>query len=341
MSSIKRAKIYSSERLDLNLVLPLNTPLSVEIDICSICNFACKFCFQHDKESLKKYNFKLKAMDFDLFKKLIDDICDFPQKPKKLKLFEFGEPLLNKHIGKMIQYAKSVNCVEAIEITTNGSLLTAEVVDSIIDAGIDRINISIEAMNDSDYYEITGKNIKLADIVSNIEYLYNNKKNCIVYVKIADINLSQTERERFYEVFQNISDEMYIEHISPIWQNTDSVDYINDDGVGSYGQPIKSDKKICTFLFTRFVINSDGEAVLCCVDWKSQYVIGDAKKESLYNIWNGNVLKSLQLEHLNLNKDKIEICSSCNVYKTSTIDDIDSGRELILSRFKKKDEVNL
>ncbi|MDR0903346.1 MAG: SPASM domain-containing protein [Ruminococcus sp.] len=339
MSSLKRAKIYSSKRLNLSSVLPLETPLSVEIDICSICNFACKFCFQHDKESLKKYAFKLKAMEYGLFTKLVDDICNFPQKPKKLKLFEFGEPLLNKNIGEMICYAKSVNCVEAVEITTNGSLLTPTTVDSIIDAGIDRINISIEAMNDSDYCEITGKNIKFSDIVSNVKYLYNNKKNCIVYVKIADINLSQTERERFYEVFQNISDEMYIEHISPIWRGTDSVGYINDDGIGSYGQVIKSDKKICTFLFTRLVINSDGEAVLCCVDWKSQYIIGDAKKESLYNIWNGNALKSLQLKHLNLNKDKIEICSNCNVYKTSTIDDIDSGRESILSRFERKDEV--
>ena len=49
MRAKKQAKIFARQRVALESVIPSATPFSVEIDVCSACNFSCAFCFQADK----------------------------------------------------------------------------------------------------------------------------------------------------------------------------------------------------------------------------------------------------------------------------------------------------
>jgi len=56
-----------------------------------------------------------------------------------------GEPLLRRNIVDIIRSLKSVDSVKDLSITTNGSLL-AEKLDELKDAGLDRINISLDSM---------------------------------------------------------------------------------------------------------------------------------------------------------------------------------------------------
>ena len=79
----------------------------------------------------------------DGYKKIIDDICKFEKPIKVLRLYKDGEPLLNPHFADMIRYAKEKKCAERIDTTTNASLLNPKISLEIIEAGLDRINISI------------------------------------------------------------------------------------------------------------------------------------------------------------------------------------------------------
>ncbi len=45
-------------------------------------------------------------MDYDLFRKVIDDLRKFPEPLKMLRLAANGEPLLNKRLPEMIEYAR-------------------------------------------------------------------------------------------------------------------------------------------------------------------------------------------------------------------------------------------
>jgi predicted transcriptional regulator len=50
-------RIHSAPKTKLEDVVPLQTPFSVHIDICSLCNFKCSFCFQADIYGKKEKNF--------------------------------------------------------------------------------------------------------------------------------------------------------------------------------------------------------------------------------------------------------------------------------------------
>lgn len=334
MSAIKRAKIYARQRTPLEKVIPLEAPFSVQIDICSACNLQCNFCFHSDKAAIDAANIKFGVMQWETYQKIIDDMKTSwgEQKIKKLRLFKIGEPLLNRNVCQMVKYAKEANVAECIEITTNGTLLNKEMSLDLIEAGLDILNISVNGINEQQYTDACKCKIDFEEFRRNIAFFYQNRKKCKLYLKYSDIGYSNEEKEIFYSEFGEICDEMFVETISStLWQETNINEHICDLGKGTYGQELKQ-KQVCPFLFTTMVINDRGIAHLCCVDWKSAYVLGDLNKEHIADIWNGEKLREYQKQHLMMKKDEIIICRNCESLSANTVDNIDLYAEEILQR---------
>jgi radical SAM protein with 4Fe4S-binding SPASM domain len=47
-------------------------------------------------------------------------------------------------------------------------------------------------------------------------------------------------------------------------------------------------------------IKSNGEAAMCMEDFNNEIILGDVKKESLYEIWNGKKYSRFRMDHFNL-----------------------------------------
>ncbi len=332
MSAIKRAKIYARERTPLEQVIPLAAPFSVQIDICSICNLRCDFCFHSDETAIRNANLKFGVMHWETYQKIIDDMREGwgEKKIKKLRLFKIGEPLLNPNVCRMVEYAKKADVAECIEITTNGTLLSEEMSLGLIEAGLDILNISVNGINEQQYMDVCKCRLDFEKFRKNIEFFYRNKNDCKLYLKYSDIGYSDEEKKTFYAKFGDICDEMFVETISStLWQDTNISENICDMGRGTYGQELQQ-KQVCPFLFTTMVINDCGIAHLCCVDWKNQYILGDLKKEHIADIWNGEKLRQYQKLHLMMKKDQISICKNCESLSANTIDNIDIYAQDIL-----------
>lgn len=147
---------YLENRTHLHTVIPLSVPFVILVDPSDVCNFQCKFCPTGDRQLMKatpgrNYGF----MDFDLYKKIVDDICGFESPIKILRLYKDGEPLLHPRFTEMVRYAKEKKCAERIDTTTNASRLSPELNVKIVKAGLDRINISIYGMNDGQFRDFS------------------------------------------------------------------------------------------------------------------------------------------------------------------------------------------
>ena len=137
-----KPRIDLKNRTKLETVIPLKTPFIINIDPSDKCNFQCKFCPTGDLELMKKTPGRLHGpMDFELYKKIIDDLDEFEDKVKVIRLYKDGEPLLNPHFAEMVAYAKKSPKVDRVDTTTNAALLTHDLSLKIIEAGLDRINI--------------------------------------------------------------------------------------------------------------------------------------------------------------------------------------------------------
>lgn len=328
-----KPRIDLKNRTKLETVIPLKTPLIINIDPSDKCNFQCKFCPTGDRELMKKTEGRNHGlMDFELYKKTIDDICEFEGKVKVIRLYKDGEPLLHPHFVDMIKYAKDSGCCDRVDTTTNASLLTPELSLKIIDAGLDKINISIEGVNEEQYSDFSRYKINFENLVENIKFFYEHKKQCEMLVKINGDILTKEQKDFFLKTFGDITDGIFIESIMECWPKFDLEKKVTiNEERGIYGQEIK-EVSVCPYPFYSFSINSDGTASACFIDWARKLILGNVKIQSVKSIWESKDLKELQIQFLKMDRRLHPICSVCGQMKQGAPDNIDPFVKELLKR---------
>jgi MoaA/NifB/PqqE/SkfB family radical SAM enzyme len=333
--AIIKAKTWDEniDRRSLNHRLPLNTPLVLMVDPTNACNLKCSFCYMSDPniKKIKKFN----VLKISEFKKIIDDCEEFDEKIKVLRLYKNGEPLLNKNLHYFIKIAKQSKKIEKIDFTTNGIFFNKNNIQKIIDAGIDKINISINGLSNSDYIKNTSTSINYEHLLENIRYLYKVKNKTIINIKTINTILSDDNEEKFFNDFGEICDEIFIENFQDNWpgfkQNKHDTSKIKKT---HHNYVINYEKTVCPFPFYMMVVNSDMTVSLCTQDWKNESIMGSLKTESLKKIWLGENLNKIRSTHLKNGYKCVDICSKCSVIFTGTSDKIIPDTGLINSYSK-------
>src|SRR3989344_2380106 len=214
-----RAKITG--RQPLGDLAPLTTPIVVIIDPSSACNFRCAFCPTGDHRLIHLTKRFQGFLDFEIYKKCIDDLGAFGQNIHTLKLYKDGEPMLNPNFVEMVGYARSKAYIGKIMVTTNGSRLSRELSQRLVKSGLSIIHVSLEGMSAEKYRDFAKVNFDFDALVEQIAYLYSIRGECEVSVKIPYENLAEGEEDRFLKIFGGICDSYFIESISPVWPDFD------------------------------------------------------------------------------------------------------------------------
>lgn len=320
-------RIRLENRPKLQDLIPLDTPLHVFVDPSAACNFRCKFCFPRD---VIKHN---EIMQFDLYKKIVQDLKKFPQKLKVLRLYGFGEPLLNPLFPNMVFHAKLNGVCETVDTTSNGSPLHPHLNRALVRSGLDAINISVPAMSSEKIFEVTGAKINFDEYVANIQDFYDNREKCRMHVKIINYDMTDDDKAKFLETFGDITDEIGIENAIPQWngQTENGFKSIDSDR-NVYLLPIIP-AEVCPWIFYHCVIHANGDVCSCFGDWKHANLYGNVKTESFFDIWNGDIRRQLLMDHLAGKRNEHWLCANCRITELCEPDHIDEYREELLQRF--------
>lgn len=332
MTAKYEPRITLEGRTKLETVIPLKTPFILFLDPSSRCNFRCTFCPTGNSEILKETHRHTGLLDFNLYKKIIDDLEEFDSPLKVLRLYKDGEPFLNPRLADMVRYAKESGNVQFIDTTTNGSLLTPERALPVIQAGIDQINISLDGMSDQQFLEFTRTKVDFKKYVDNIRTIYENRGDCKLLIKTVNELLTEETRQLFLDTFSPIVDKIYIENVAPCWPDFEVEDLMDVEITkGIYGQEIK-EVDACPYVFYQMAINPDGKASLCFLDWGHDYIVGDASIHSLKEIWNSDEVLNYQVNFLQGNRKSMEFCRDCKQLSHCLPDNIDPYKEELLER---------
>lgn len=269
-------------------------PLCVDLELSTVCNLKCPMCYTILDEFKEKV--PTKFMDFELFKKIIDEIAG---KVPSIRLSFRGESTLHPNFIEAIKYAKSKGIGEVSSLT-NGSKLTEEFFTELMLAGLDWLIISVDGMGET--YENIRKPLKFDDTYNKIKMTKEVKEkhgyNRPV-VKIQSIwPAIEKDPESFYNTFKPITDLISFNPLVDTSRPVHERECVKDF--------------ICSSLYQRVFVCSNGEVVACCQDYNSEAIVGDAAKESIYDIWHGEKLNSLRkvLDQPDGFK-KISLCSKC------------------------------
>ena len=333
MKARTQPRINLEGRTPLQDVIPLDTPFIVFVDPASACNFHCPFCPTGHRDLIDETGRYQGVMHLELFRKIIDDLGEFDRPIKVLRMYKDGEPFLNKNLAQMVAYAKQSGQVGYIDTTTNGSLMTPERLAPVLEAGLDKINISVDGMSREQYRQFTGFDFDFDAFVDNVKWLYANKGDCEIAIKIPGELISEEQRQAFFDTFGDHCDRIFIENFAPCWPEFDVEAHT---GItireGIYQQPV-TPTDTCPYIFYSVSVNADGLVSSCFLDWGRKLVVGDVRKQGLRSIWHSENMNALRRQHLEGKRRQNPVCSQCGQLTHCLPDNIDAYRERLLPRF--------
>lgn len=276
-------------------------PIYYIIEPTNHCNFACKICpnrfYSHDEKGY---------MSISLFEKIISQIGDIAE---VIQLYWLGEPLLHPEIIDMISICKKKTHAK-IMISTNGSLLDDTCARKMVDAGLDKLIVSMDAAESHSIYETIRCN-------GNIDALNNNVSNLLKYSDVLDITLqfiltfdNQSEREAFEKKWSQKGAKISIQCLYT-WAN--QMPELNN--YSNYLSPMLGEDQVpCADLWYKMAIHWNGKVSMCCFDWSFDNCIGDINIQTIASIWNDYKIVSLRNHHCNGSYPGI--CKKCDAWAT-------------------------
>lgn len=295
-------------------------PLLVDIELSSLCNLRCPFCYTLSDEYKSKVSTQL--MDFALFRKIVDEIGG---KVFAIRLSLRGESTIHPDFIQAISYARSKGILE-ISTLTNGSRLTPEFFQKAMDAGIDWITLSFDGINEE--YEKNRAPLKFKEMYDRLRAIREIKKNqgrVKPVIKIQSVwPAIEKDPTAYYELMSAVSD---LVAFNPI------IDFAHPTPFEKI--PFEENFS-CPQPYQRLVIGADGLAMMCANDEENEHVVGNMNQQSIYDIWHGDLMNNVRAIHKRKDGFKqITPCRKCYLPRKIR-EDLSSvqGRPLIVKNYQ-------
>ncbi|MFA6382302.1 MAG: radical SAM/SPASM domain-containing protein [Candidatus Buchananbacteria bacterium] len=286
-------------KLLIQKTIDYDFPTHLFIESTSACNLSCKMCPRTEGNTL------IGNMDFEIFKKIIDEAKNYG--PRSFCLHLFGEPLLAPNLIEMIKYIKAANLNNTILLTTNATLLTGEKARALVKYQVDKIAISFTSPDPKTYFEKTGVD-KLAIVEKNINNLImvkeeNKSNNPLIFLRMIVAKDTSDQTKDFIKKWKN---KKVIAELREMHNYGGNIKESN----------IKNQKKRypCYHLWLSPAIHWNGDVSICCDDYARKALLGNIKNQPLYEIWNGQKISHYRKLHLQGKYNQMPICGDCDVW---------------------------
>ncbi len=119
----------------------------IQVRPISTCPLSCLFC-STDAGPNSRIRQTEYVVVLDHLVDWIDKIVDFKgRRGIEAHIDTVGDPLTYPHLVELVARVKQIRGVEVVSIQTHGSLLNERILDDLSSAGLDRVNLSIDALN--------------------------------------------------------------------------------------------------------------------------------------------------------------------------------------------------
>jgi len=280
----------------------LDFPITVTLEMINKCNLKCVMCYTDHHKKIKS------TLGMDELDKFLEECKKF--KAPAIIIGLGSEVLMYKGIKEVVKKIMNANFLDVI-FSTNATLLNEDMSKFLIEAGVTRVVVSLDAAKDETYKIIRSKD-ELKKVENNVIKLAELKKK--YNTKLPVIRLSFVvqkeninEIKLFKEKWENIVD--YIDLQEEI--DFDPVKKIETWDVEKnfeVGKEIMKNAN-CSYPFNSLNLYADGEIRPCCNFYGLGLPLGNIKDTTLEEVWKGEKINKIR-EGL-LKKKPNRVCREC------------------------------
>jgi len=259
-------------------------PYRLWIEPTNRCNIQCTMCPNKD---FKKE--ELGFMDFDLYKNIIDQSSGWVH---DVNLHHRGEPLLHPQLPEMVEYAANKGI--KVKLHTNATGLTEKISTRLISSGLRLISFSFDGHTANVYEKIRVG----ADFEKTLNNIYrfleikkkHNKSDLRTVLELIDFdknNIDKQARNQFCAGLKQRGLNKLIIKTPHNWAGNVDLNTFEKESFSA-----------CTFPWHALVVLWDGRVGACPHDFFAKIIYGDAGVNTLQEIFNSPVIRSLRAEML-------------------------------------------
>jgi pyruvate-formate lyase-activating enzyme len=299
-------------------------PYSLFIEASNGCNLQCPLC-PTGAGTLKR---PAQNMDVGEYRALIDKVAD--------DIFEvhfafFGEPLFNPHLSSMVRIAHDRGLTT--RLMTNGTLVSPRRARSLIHAGLDRVTISFDGLDQHTYeqYRVGGQFHRVLQALRAFRSAREEAGSEGPWLEAQVLAMRHTESILGHaesELLSYGADEVKIKATSlelvqidadRAWELLPVDEGLRYYDRGEEGQPVMRHASAadtfsaCPAMYLEpGVVMSSGHTALCCRDPDGEHGYGAAFTEGFAAAWNGEALRRLR-ERFGDPAQRPDICRDCPI----------------------------
>jgi hypothetical protein len=265
-------------------------PEIVQIESTNICNAKCVFCPRDEMHRRQG------IMTVELFRKIVDECVELGI--THVRMHNYGEAFIDRQLVEKVRYAKQKG-IREVGVISNGSLITEAVARGMVEAGLDAINISVDAAG-KEVFETTRVGLKYDKVIANIERLVriraeSGKRRPKLILSFVRQN-NTADEQAFIEHWRAIADKVHVTDLHN-WAGT-----LNTESDVNYP---------CYRPWLTFTALWDGRVSLCCADFDGKIILGDLNTSSIREIWNAEPYREARRQHLESGGP--DICRACDL----------------------------
>ena len=283
-------------------------PYIFVFELTNVCNLKCPFCLTGKGISGGR---DVRHVSFEEAKPILDAVADYLY---FLQLYTWGEPLLNKDLIKIIEYAKSKGVY--VMLSTNATAMTPANNKKLLDSGIDYIMVAIDGGSDETYekYRVGGNYTK---VLANLTDMLEQKRirgNRNPFIEWQYIVFRHNEHE--VASTQKMAYSIGISKFTPLPA------YVEDETWLPVGDEYKTGMlnperlKNCDRPWSHLNVRADGGVASCCYEFFKKDDFGNLNSASFEDIWNNEVFRaSRRMIHQHATGKPVDdidiICKDC------------------------------
>jgi radical SAM protein with 4Fe4S-binding SPASM domain len=288
-------------------------PVTISVEPTTACNLRCPEC----PSGLRAFTRPTGNLREDFFRQTIDAL----HRDLFYLYFYFqGEPYINPRFLDMVRYARERRLFTIT--STNGHFLDDDNARRTVESGLDRLIISVDGTTQETYeqYRIGGRLEKVLEGARRVVHwkrrLGRRHPHIIFQFLVVRPNehqiadLRRLAREIGVDEVKLKTAQVYdYEHGHPLIPTLGRYARYRRHADGRW--TVKSGlTNHCWKLWHSCVVTWDGLVVPCCFDKDAQHRLGDLKRSSFAELWQGADYRDFR-RRLLLGRDQIDICTNC------------------------------
>jgi radical SAM protein with 4Fe4S-binding SPASM domain len=287
-------------------------PAFISVEPTTHCNLHCPQCFTTgNKFTRPKGN-----LDLSTFEKIMQQASPYAF---YLNLYFQGEPFLHENLSRFISLAKQRRFYVAV--STNAHFLTTENINNIIDAGLDKLIVSLDGADADTYrqYREGGDFNKVIEGIKALVAAKREKKAKHPFIELQCLlhKQNETQIKQVRSLGKTLGvNKVVIKSLQLLdfekadeWLPTKGSRYFK--GTNGIAEIKSSLPDRCFRMWNSCVITWNGDVVPCCFDKNADHAFGNINNQPLVDIWESQAYNDFR-KMVFTNRKNISICRNCS-----------------------------